>query len=61
MVRQVRPVLPMPWELRFTLTMLPNRQIQEQQLINIFTEGLLMIGLGTFRGQFGKAEVVLWE
>ncbi len=58
---KVRPVLPMPWELRFTLTLLPNKQIQEQQLLNICTEGLLCIGLGTFRGQFGKAEVVLWE
>jgi hypothetical protein len=58
---KVRPVLPMPWELRFELTLLPNRQIQEQQLMNVFSEGLIMLGLGTFRGQFGKAEVVLWE
>ena len=58
---KVRPVLPLPWELQFTLTLWPNRQVQEQQLLNIFTEGLLCIGLGTFRGQFGKAEVVLWE
>jgi hypothetical protein len=58
---KVRPVLPMPWELHFQLTLLPNRQIQEQQLLNVFTEGLLCLGLGTFRGQFGKAEVTLWE
>lgn len=58
---KVRPVLPMPWELRFKLTMFPNRVLQEQQLMNIFTEGLLMLGLGTFRGQFGKACVSLWE
>ena len=58
---KVRPVLPMPWELRFSLTLLPNRHIQEQQLMNIFQEGLLCLGLGTFRGQFGKAEVTLWE
>lgn len=58
---KVRPVLPMPWELKFTLTLLPNRQIQEQQLLNIFTEGLICLGLGTFRGQFGKAEVISWE
>jgi|HubBroStandDraft_2_1064218.scaffolds.fasta_scaffold262517_1 hypothetical protein len=56
-----RPTLPLPWELRFALTMLPNRHIQEQQLMNIFTEGLLCIGLGTWRGRFGKAEVILWE
>ena len=58
---KVRPVLPLPWELCFELTLLPNRQIQEQQLLNVVTEGLLCLGLGTFRGQFGKAEVVLWE
>jgi hypothetical protein len=58
---KVRPVLPLPWELRFTLTLWPNRQIQEQQLLNIFTEGLIMLGLGTWRGQFGKAEIALWE
>lgn len=58
---KVRPVLPMPWELHFTLSLLPNKQIQEQQLLNVVTEGLLCLGLGTFRGQFGKAEVLLWE
>jgi hypothetical protein len=58
---KVRPVLPLPWELEFELTLFPNREIQEQQLVNIFTEGLIAIGLGTFRGQFGKAEVSLWE
>jgi hypothetical protein len=58
---KVRPVLPMPWELHFELTLFPNRMIQEQQLMNIFTEGMLMLGLGTFRGQFGKSEVTKWE
>lgn len=56
-----RPVLTMPWELRFELSLLPNRQIQEQQLMNVFQEGLLCLGLGTFRGQFGKAEIFKWE
>lgn len=58
---QARPVLPLPWELRFELSIWPNREIQEQQLMNIFTEGLIAIGLGTWRGRFGKAEVILWE
>lgn len=56
-----RPTLPPPWELHFDLTLLPNKMIQEQQLMNVFTEGLLCLGLGTFRGQFGKAEVIGWE
>ena len=58
---KVRPVLPLPWELHFDLTLFPNKQIQEQQLLNVFQEGLLCLGLGTFRGQFGKAEVSMWE
>lgn len=58
---KVRPALPMPWELQFDLTLLPNKQIQEQQLLNVVTDGLLCLGLGTFRGQFGKAEVIFWE
>jgi len=58
---KVRPVLPMPWELEFELSLFPNKQIQETQLMNIFTEGLMCIGLGTFRGRYGKAKVVLWK
>lgn len=58
---KVRPVLPMPWELHFELHILPNRLIQETQLMNVFQEGLLCLGLGTYRGQFGKAEVVKWD
>ncbi len=58
---KVRPVLALPWELHFDLTIWPNKVIQEQQLTNVFTEGLIAIGLGTFRGRYGKAEVVLWE
>ena len=57
---KVRPVLPMPWGLSFTLILYPNREVQEQQLMNVMTEGLIALGLGTFRGQFGKAELVGW-
>lgn len=58
---KVRPTLPLPWSLEFNLTLIPNRELQEQQLLNVFTEGLLCLGLGTFRGQYGKAEVLKWE
>jgi len=57
---KVRPVLPLPWELSFTLTLWPNRMIQEQQIMNVMTDGMVAVGLGTFRGQFGKCEVVGW-
>jgi hypothetical protein len=58
---KVRPVLPLPWELEFKLTILPNNVLQEQQLINVVTQGLLGLGIGTFRGRYGKAVVVSWE
>lgn len=56
-----RPTLPTPWELEFTLTLIPNREIQEQEILNLFEEGGRALGLGTFRGVFGKFIVSSWE
>ena len=56
-----RPVLPTPWELHFTLSILPNSEIKEQEIMNLFREGGLAVGLGTFRGMFGKFEIAGWE
>lgn len=58
---KVRPVLPLPWSLAFTVTIYPNKEINEQQLQNLFEGGGLAIGLGTFRGVFGKFRVLSWE
>ena len=56
-----RPVLPLPWTLKFSATIFPNREIQEQQIINLFENGGLALGLGTFRGVFGKFQVKRWD
>jgi hypothetical protein len=56
-----RPVLPLPWELSFTLSIFPNKEIKEQEIMNLFSEGGIAIGLGTFRGVYGKFEVKKWE
>ena len=56
-----RPVLPLPWELSFQLTLFPNSLIQEQQLKNIFQQGGYAVGVGTWRGRFGKFEIEQWE
>lgn len=58
---KVRPVLPTPWELHFDLQLIPNREIQEQEILNLFEEGGRALGLGTFRGVFGKFTVNKWE
>jgi hypothetical protein len=55
-----RPVLPLPWELHFDLTVLANREISEQQIRNLFEAGGRALGLGTFRGVFGKFRVWKW-
>jgi hypothetical protein len=57
---KVRPVLSLPWEIRFKITILQNREITEQEILNLFDEGGRAIGLGTFRGVFGKFIVDKW-
>lgn len=56
-----RPVLPLPWRLEFFLTIYPNKEIKEQEIKNLLAEGGMAIGLGTFRGVFGKFEIDTWE
>jgi hypothetical protein len=56
-----RPVLPTPWTLSFTLKIYPNKEIQEQEIINLFDDGGRALGLGTFRGLFGKFIVDKWD
>lgn len=58
---KVRPVLPMSWGLTFSLSLFPNDQIQETQLKNIFERGGYAVGIGTWRGRFGKFQVKKWS
>jgi hypothetical protein len=58
---KVRPVLPLPWELPFDLSIFPNREVQEQDILNLMGEGGLAIGLGTWRGVFGKFRIDTWS
>jgi len=41
--------------------MLENGSITEEALQNLFTRAGVAIGLGTFRGVFGKFVVSQWE
>lgn len=58
---KVRPVLPLPWALHFDLVIYPNKEIQEQEILNLFEDGGRALGLGTFRGVYGKFRVDSWE
>jgi len=58
---KVRPVIPLDWEITFKLTLFVNKLLQEQQLKNIFVDGGVAVGIGTWRGRFGKFSVVQWE
>lgn len=58
---KVRPVIPLPWAIEFDFELFPNREIKEQEIINLMQEAGLAIGLGTFRGVFGKYEIENWS
>jgi hypothetical protein len=58
---KVRPVLRTPWSLEFTLSFFANREIKEQDVQNLLQEGGAAIGLGTFRGVFGKFTIDKWD
>jgi len=58
---KVRPVLTTPWEMTFTITLFENADLNEPTLRRIFEEGGISIGLGTFRGVFGKFKVSEWK
>lgn len=56
-----RPVLPLPWALEFVMTIYPNKEIKEQEIKNLLAEGGMAIGIGTFRGVYGKFVIDRWE
>lgn len=56
-----RPMLRTPWELSFTLDLLENNDLSETTLRELFEVGGTAIGLGTFRGVFGKFQVASWK
>src|SRR4029077_7855567 len=55
-----RPMLGLPWGLKFKMTVLPNPDINEDQIENLFVDGGARLGLGTFRKAFGKFDFS-WE
>ena len=55
-----RPSLPTPWTLTFDMQILPHPDLTEQMVENLFVDGGMRLGLGTFRKMFGKFSFA-WE
>ena len=55
-----RPVLDLPWSITFKLALYKNSEIDETYLQTAFAKGGISLGLGTFRGVFGKFVVESW-
>jgi hypothetical protein len=53
--------LALPWSMEFKLTIFKNDDIDETYLQTAFVRGGIALGLGTFRGVFGKFVVSEWE
>lgn len=56
-----RPMLECPWQLKFKLSLLETPELNEVLLKKLFEKGGIAIGLGTFRGVFGKFKVESWK
>jgi hypothetical protein len=56
-----RPTLPCPWSMRFTVQILENNAIKESTVRQLLVDGGIAIGLGTYRGTFGKFVVDFWK
>ena len=58
---KARPVIDLPWELGFDLSLYPNGDVGEAMVRSMFEKGGIAIGLGTYRGVFAKFDVVEWK
>lgn len=56
-----RPYLDLPWELQFKIDLYETQDLNEKLLKDLFEIGGVAIGLGTFRGVFGKFGVKSWK
>lgn len=56
-----RPVIELPWELSFKLRFFKNTTFDESQLRIAFERGGESLGIGTYRGLFGKFTVSRWD
>lgn len=58
---KIRPVLDLPWSLEFDIELYPNDEITMKDVQDLFELGGLYIGIGTWRGRYGKMVIDKWE
>jgi len=56
-----RPVVELPWDVEFDMTLFPSDEVDETAVRLLFEKGGTAIGLGTYRGVYGKFEVAEWK
>lgn len=56
-----RPVVSLPWEMQFALQLTANSDVDEAFVMRLFEQGGISIGFGTYRGVYGKFQVVEWS
>lgn len=56
-----RPVIPLPWKINFSMTLIENETVTIKMLKEIFEKGGLITGLGTYRPIYGKFMVTDWR
>jgi len=57
---QDRPLLTMPWHLKFGVKLFNNTLVDENKLRNYFERGGIEIALGTWRPRYGRFMVKEW-
>jgi len=55
-----RPVIVLPWEISFDIIHFENNELDVNLLYKLFDFGGLSVGLGTYRGVYGKFIVDKW-
>ncbi len=57
----VRPVLLLPWEIEFDITLIPDAEISAEKLEYWLRQGGKEIGFGSYRPKFGRFTVVEFD
>ena len=57
----LRPLMRLPWSLRFDLILWENAYFDEKKLKNWIDAGGLMVGLCNYRPRFGRYALKAWD